>query len=229
MTSGSRNARSSRTCRVVVVDDHAIVRDGLCAILGGEPGIEVTGTADDAKSAVAAVGRLKPDTVIMDLSMPRTDGADAIRAIKQKHPNVRVVVLTFHKEDARIHSALEAGADAYVLKDDGREDLLAALRNVHAGRGYLSPAICDRVISGYVRGARPTSPGSMPAWTGLSTREREVLKLVAEGYKTREIANYLSLSQKTVEKHRTNMMRKLGLYGVSAVTAYAIENHLLSR
>ena len=139
------------------------------------------------------------------------------------------MVLTFHKEDAHIHSALEAGADAYVLKDDGRADLLAAIRAVRSGRSFLSPAICDRVMSGYVRAGASSAEHRSANWENLTPREREVLKLVAEGYKTREIAQYLSLSTKTVEKHRANMMRKLDLHSVSAVTAYAIANGLLAQ
>ncbi len=122
-----------------------------------------------------------------------------------------------------------AGADAYVLKDDGCAELLSAVRNVRAGKSYLSPAICERVMSGYVRAAAEPQQPAPASWEILSERERQVLKLVAEGYKTREIADYLSLSSKTVEKHRTNMMRKLDLHGISAVTVYAIENGLLSQ
>lgn len=219
---------STDPCRIVVVDDHAIMRDGLCAILNDEPDLDVVGVADNGKGAIDEAGRHSPDLVLIDLSMPRTDGAQAIRVIKSRYPDIGVVVLTFHKEDAHIRSALEAGADAYVLKDDGRGDLLAAIRNVRAGRSYLSPAICDRVMSGYVRSGVPGTPSQSPSWEKLSGREQEVLKLVAEGYKTREIADYLSLSEKTIEKHRASMMRKLDLHGVSAVTAYAIENGLVS-
>jgi DNA-binding NarL/FixJ family response regulator len=204
------------------------MRDGLSAILNGEPDLNVVGTASDGKAAVAEVDRLVPDIVIIDLSMPRTDGATAIADIKRKNPDVGVVVLTFHKDDAHIHAALLAGADAYVLKGDGRDDLLSAIHNVWAGKRYLSPAICDRVMSGYVRATVEPEQSTTASWENLSERERQVLKLVAEGYKTREIADYLSLSKKTVEKHRANMMRKLDLNGVSAVTTYAIENGLVS-
>lgn len=228
MSSSAPTTTAGTSCRVIVVDDHTIMRDGLSAILDGEPHLEVVGTAADGKAAVAEVDRLVPDIVIIDLSMPRTDGATAIADIKRKHPDVGVVVLTFHKEDAHIHSALLAGADAYVLKGDGRDDLLSAIRNVWAGKRYLSPAICDRVMSGYVRAAVEPEQSRTASWEALSERERQVLKLVAEGYKTREIADYLSLSEKTVEKHRANMMRKLDLNGVSAVTTYAIENGLVS-
>jgi DNA-binding NarL/FixJ family response regulator len=228
MESTESMASSNDRCRIVVVDDHAIMRDGLCAILGNEPDLEVVGVADNGKGAIDEAGRHAPDLVVIDLSMPRTDGAQAIRVIKSRYPDIGVVVLTYHKEEAHIHSALDAGADAYVLKDDGRGDLLAAIRNVSAGRSYLSPAICDRVMSGYVRSGAPGGAEQSSSWEALTAREQEVLKLVAEGYKTREIADYLSLSEKTIEKHRANMMRKLDLHGVSAVTAYAIENGLVA-
>ena len=229
MSSAVPTTTAGGSCRVIVVDDHAIMRDGLSSILDGEPELEIVGTAGDGKAAIAEVDRLMPDIVIMDLTMPRTDGARAITEIKRKHPEIGVVVLTFHKEDAHIHSALLAGADAYVLKDDGCGELLSAVSNVLAGKSYLSPAICDRVMSGYVRAAVEPQESVTASWEVLSERERQVLKLVAEGYKTREIADYLSLSAKTVEKHRTNMMRKLDLHGISAVTVYAIENGLLSQ
>lgn len=209
---------------IVIVDDHAIMRDGLTALLGGEPDLDVIGSASDGKAAVETIERVRPDVVVMDLSMPRTDGAKAIGIIKRKQPKVGVVVLTFHKEDVHIHDALEAGADAYVLKDDGRIELLSAVRNVALGRTYLSPGICDRVVSGFLRG----SERDAATWDLLTGREREVLKLIAEGYKTREIADYLSLSVKTIEKHRANLMRKLDLHSISEVTAYAIGNGLLS-
>ncbi len=228
MASAKATFNSAHSCRIVVVDDHAIMRDGLCAMLGNEPDLEVVGVADNGRTAIDKAGEYQPDLLVMDLTMPRTDGAQAIRIIKSKYPEIRVVVLTYHKEDTHIHAALEAGADAYVLKDDGRGELLTAVRNVRAGRSYLSPAICERVMMGYVQGGAPGAAKETNSWEVLTARERQVLKLVAEGYKTREIAEYLSLSKKTVEKHRTNMMRKLDLHGVSAVTAYAIENGLVS-
>ena len=218
----------ARPTRIVIADDHAIMRDGLSAMLDNEGELDVVATASDGREAIEAVNREDPDLLLIDLSMPRTDGARAISVIKRRHPDIRIVVLTFHKEDAHIHSALQAGADGYVLKDDGRGELLTAIRHVAAGRSYLSPAICDRVMSGYVR-ARAPAAGTTPSWSALTERELEVLKLVAEGHTTREIAEYLSLSAKTIEKHRANMMRKLGLHNASDVTAYAMENGLLSR
>ncbi|MDH4109079.1 MAG: response regulator transcription factor [Gammaproteobacteria bacterium] len=213
--------------RIMIVDDHTIMRDGLQALISGEPGFEVVGTAADGKTAIRNVAALQPDIILMDLTMPGTSGIDAIAHIKRQHPNVKVIALTFHKEDRYIHATLEAGADAYVLKDDSRAELFTALRSVLSGKSYLSPSICDRIVAGYLAG---NDGGSKePSWEILTKREREVIKLIAEGHKTRQIAEYLSLSPKTVEKHRTNLMKKLDLHSVSAVTLYAIQNGLISQ
>lgn len=206
----------------MIVDDHALMRNGLEAMLESEPGYEVVGVASDGMSAMRAVAELQPDIVLMDLTMPRTSGMDAIVQIKRQHPHVKIIALTFHKEDKYIHATLEAGADAYVLKDDSRTELFSALSNVANGRSYLSPSIVDKVMAGYITGGDASTSG--PSWEVLTRREREVIKLIAEGKRTKEIATYLSLSPKTIEKHRTNLMRKLDLHNVSEVTVYAIKN-----
>ena len=218
---------SRDTHRIMIVDDHTIMRDGLQSLLASEPGFEVVGTAADGRSAIRSVASLKPDIILMDLTMPGTSGIDAIAHIKRQHPNVKLIALTFHKEDRYIHATLEAGADAYVLKDDSRTELFTALRSVLGGKSYLSPSICDRVVAGYLAGGDSNS--KEPSWEILTKREREVIKLIAEGHKTKEIAEYLSLSPKTVEKHRTNLMKKLDLHSVSAVTLYAIQNGLITQ
>jgi len=174
-----------------------------------------------------AATSLKPDIILMDLTMPRTSGIDAIAHIKRQHPAIKIIALTFHKEDKYIHATLDAGADAYVLKDDSRTELFTALNSVLQGKSYLSPAICDRVVAGYLAGTDSTT--EKPSWEILTHREREVIKLIAEGSRTKDIAVYLSLSPKTVEKHRTNLMRKLDLHSVSAVTVYAIQNGLVNQ
>lgn len=213
--------------RVLIADDHTIMRDGLRALLDGEPNIEIVGTAADGLSAIRKAAELKPDIVIMDISMPGTDGIEALRSIKRKNSDVGVVVLTFHKEEHFVRGALDAGADSYILKDESRDELMKAITSVYSGKNYLSPGITDRVLTGYLYGANGEN-ASNPSWNQLTPREREVLKLVAEGYRSREIAEYLSLSQKTIEKHRANFMRKLDLHNVSAVTAYAISNGIIS-
>lgn len=211
---------------IVIVDDHTLMRNGLEAMLRLDSGYEVIGVAADGREAIQAAGELKPDIMLIDLTLPRTGGIDAIAQIKRRYPAIRVVALTFHKEDKYIHATLQAGADAYVLKDDSRTELFNALASVIGGKSYLSPTICGKVVAGYLSGGDATD--KQPSWEVLTKREREVIKLIAEGKRTKDIAEYLSLSPKTVEKHRTNLMRKLDLHSVSAVTAYAIQNGFVS-
>lgn len=223
---GNQILTSSKVHSILIVDDHALMRNGLEAMLESEPGYEVVGVAADGMTAMRAVAELQPDIVMMDLTMPRTSGMDAIVQIKRQHPHVKIIALTFHKEDKYIHATLEAGADAYVLKDDSRTELFSALSNVANGKSYLSPSIVDKVMAGYISGSDTSS--SQPSWEILTRREREVIKLIAEGKRTKEIATYLSLSPKTIEKHRTNLMRKLDLHNVSEVTVYALKNGFVS-
>lgn len=217
---------SKKVHKILIVDDHALMRNGLEAMLASEPDYEVVGVAADGMTAIRSVADLRPDVVLMDLTMPRTSGMDAIVQIKRQYPDVKIVALTFHKEEKYIHATLEAGADAYVLKDDSRTELFNALANVVTGNNYLSPSIVDKVVAGYLSGGDAST--SKPSWEVLTRREREVIKLIAEGKRTKEIAEYLSLSPKTIEKHRTNLMRKLDLHNVSEVTVYAIKNGFVS-
>ena len=218
---------TSKPHRVLIVDEHTIMRDGLCALLSADSDFEVVGNASDGSEGMLAATALKPDVVLMGLSMPRTGGIDAIARIKRQRPSTKVVALTFHKEDKYVRAALDAGADAYVLKDDSQTELFVALNSVLQGKIYLSPAICDRIVAGYLASAASSS--EKPSWELLTRREREVIKLIAEGSRTKDIADYLSLSPKTVEKHRTNLMKKLDLHNVSAVTVFAIQNGLVAR
>jgi len=217
---------TGKTHKILIVDDHALMRNGLEAMLASEPEYEVVGVAADGMTAMRAVANLQPDVVLMDLTMPRTSGMDAIVQIKRQHPNIKIVALTFHKEEKYIHATLDAGADAYVLKDDSRTELFNALGNVVTGNNYLSPSIVDKVVAGYLSGGDTSA--AKPSWDVLTKREREVIKLIAEGKRTKEIAEYLSLSPKTIEKHRTNLMRKLDLHNVSEVTVYALKNGFVS-
>ena len=212
--------------RIVIVDDHTLMRNGLEAMLQQEAEFDVIGVATDGKEAIRAAGDLQPDLMLMDLTMPGTSGVDAIVQIKRRYPDIRIVALTFHKEDKYIHATLDAGADGYVLKDDSRDELLRALSTVMLGNNYLSPTVCNKVVAGYVGGHNGSA--QKPSWELLTQREREVIKLIAEGKRTKEIAVYLSLSPKTIEKHRTNLMRKLDLHSVSEVTVYAIQNGLVT-
>lgn len=221
-TAGELTLTSKKVHKILIVDDHALMRNGLEAMLASEPDYEVVGVASDGMMAIRSVADLRPDVVLMDLTMPRTSGMDAIVKIKRQYPDVKIVALTFHKEEKYIHATLEAGADAYVLKDDSRTELFNALANVVTGNNYLSPSIVDKVVAGYLSGGDAET--AKPSWEVLTRREREVIKLIAEGKRTKEIAEYLSLSPKTIEKHRTNLMRKLDLHNVSEVTVYALKN-----
>ena len=215
--------------KIVIVEDHAILREGLKAMLASTPDFSCIGEAHDGKVAIQTVCELQPDIVLMDLSMPNTNGTEAIRAIKRRHSNIKIVVLTVHKAEEYIRAALEAGADGYMLKDDTQSDLLTALNSVLSGKSYLSPTICGKVVTGYLEGASSSfSNENIRSWDILTHREREVIKLIAEGKKNREIADYLSISPKTVEKHRSNLMKKLNLHNIQAITSFAIENSLIT-
>ena len=211
---------------ILIAEDHTILREGIKALLSKEPDLVIVGEADNGRQAIQKCKELEPHVVLMDLSMPNLNGTEAIRAIKQRNPGIKIIALTMHKSEEYVRATLEAGADGYVLKDDSQKDLLAAFASVQKGRVYLSSGICDKVIIGYLKRAADTS--SEYSWDLLTVRERQVLKLIAEGSKNREISTYLSISLKTVEKHRTNLMKKLDLHSVSALTTYAIDNSLIS-
>jgi len=213
--------------RILIAEDHTILREGLRSLLEGSGDFEVVGEASDGREAIRRCQDLAPDALLMDLSMPKMNGLDAIREIKKRSAETKVVVLTVHKTEEYILSALRAGADAYVLKDASKAELLMAVTTALEGKRYLSPDVSDKVINGYLEGRR-TLKGKT-SWDSLTQREKEILKLVAEGYKNREIANYLCISLKTVEKHRANLMRKLDLHNSAALVALAIEKGLIAR
>ncbi len=211
--------------RLLIADDHRILCDGLRALLSSEPDIEVVGQVGNGGDALRCLATLKADIIIMDLSMPQTNGMEAIANIKRRYPETKSIVLTFHKAEEYVGAALDAGAMGYVLKDDGHDQLLMALRSVMSGKIYLSPGVCREVVIGYLKTFK-NNGGTRTSWEILSRREREVIKLIAEGYRNKGIAEHLSLSPKTIEKHRSTAMHKLGLHNTAGITAYAIENGL---
>ncbi len=213
--------------RILIAEDHGILREGLRVLLSSEPDLEVVGEATDGQNAIRLAAQLQPHLVLMDLSMPLTNGTEAIPAIKRRLPETKIIALTVHKTEEYVRATLDAGADGYVLKDDTHHELITAIRSVLNGKTYLSPGITEKIVSGYLDRSATTS--SSTSWDTLTPRERETMKLIAEGYKNKEIAEYLSVSLKTVEKHRSNLMRKLDLHSASALTAYAIEKGLISQ
>jgi len=210
--------------RIVIAEDHTILREGLKALLSQDPGLEIVGEARDGLDAVRVISELKPDLALMDLSMPRMSGIDAIREVKRCCPDTKVLVLTVHKTEEYVIASLKAGANGYLLKESTHQELLHAVSHVLDGRPYLSPGISDTIISGYLSGRKDDVHTSLDT---LSQREKEVLKLIAEGHKNKEIAEYLFISVKTVEKHRDNIMKKLNLHSTLALAKFAMENGLV--
>jgi len=213
--------------RIVIAEDQRIVRKGLCSLLTPSDEFEIVGEAEDGLDAVRRVQACKPDLVLLDLSMPKLNGIAAIKEIKHQYPETKILALTVHDSDQHILAAFEAGADGYCLKDATHDELLTSIRSVLSGKTYLSPEVSKKVLEGYLEGRKTLKRTS--SWDRLTQREKEVLKLVGEGYKTKEIADYLCISWKTVQKHRANIMDKLGVHSASALTAYAIEKGLVSK
>lgn len=211
--------------RVLLVDDHRILREGLRALLAAESDLDVVGEAQDGQESLARVEALAPDVVVMDVGMPGMNGVEATRRIRAAHPHVRVVALSTHSDRRYVLGMLEAGAGAYVLKASAGEDLVRAIRAVRVGQGYLSPEIASLLVDSYVGRRFPTDAS---AWTLLAPREREVLQLVAEGLTSKEVARKLHIAVRTVETHRKHIMDKLDLHTVADLTRYAIREGLAS-
>jgi len=213
-----------QTYRILIVDDHALFRAGVRALLAEDPRVTVVGEADNGRDAIRAVGQLAPHLVLMDLTMPEMNGMEAMTEIRRRYPNVRLLVMTLHKTEDYIHASLKAGADGYILKDATQEEFGVAIHTVLQGKTYLSMDVSAKVVIGYLGGGKFSS-----AYDSLTHREREVLKLVGEGNTNKLIADFLFLSVKTIEKHRSNLMSKLDLHNASGLTAYAMEKGLVVR
>jgi len=225
MEAADRN--KPRKYRIIITEDYTIVREGLRSLLSSYPDLEIVGEAEDGREAIRCVEQLKPDLVLMDLSLPRTDGMTAIQEIKSRSPDTKILVLTVHKTEGYVRRALEAGADGYILKDANYYQLETAIRSVLSGKPYLSPGISDGIIKGYLMGVKSSSPETR--LSTLTPREIEIFKLVAEGYKSKDIADYLFISVNTVDKHRANIMKKLNLHSISALTTLALKEGLVDK
>jgi DNA-binding NarL/FixJ family response regulator len=213
--------------RVVVADDHTIVREGVRILLEAQPDIEVVGEAADGQEALARVRELLPDIVLIDIAMPNLNGLDATRAIKRDYPQVQIIALTMYESDEYFFQILNAGASGYILKKAASADLLAAIRAVYAGEVFLYPSVARRLVSDYL--SRVQSGEEKSSYDGLTPREREVLKLVAEGHTNQAIADKLVISPSTVQTHRSRIMQRLNLHNRAELIQYAIRKGLLDK
>jgi two-component system response regulator NreC len=211
--------------KIILADDHQIVRHGLRSLLSSEPDMEVVGEADNGRAVVRLVQEKSPQVVIMDISMPDLNGIEATRQIIAESPGVKIIALSMHSDSLFVLNMFKAGASGYLLKDCALEELVKAVRTVLNRKIYLSPGISDIVIKDFVIG---WSPPDSSAYSILTTREREVLQLMAEGRNTNQIAESLCVSVKTVEAHRKQLMNKLDIHSVAELTKYAIRQGLTS-
>ena len=202
---------------VLIVDDHTLVRDGLSALLANHADIEVVGTAANGREAVRDVQRLRPNVVLMDISMPVMGGLEATRQIVERCPSSKIVIFSMHATIEHCQQAVRAGASGYVLKESATEEVAAAIHSVHVGRRFISPKITERF--------EPKFDTESPI-ESLSRREREILQLVAEGHRSAKIASLICLSRKSVETYRSRLMQKLGMRGLCDVVKFAIRNGL---
>ena len=213
--------------KVLVAEDHTIVRKGLCALLYAESDIEVVGEAANGREAIKMVEQLSPDVVLMDITMPELNGMDATRQLKKRFPDLKILILSMHTSEEYIFETLRAGASGYLVKRSATTDLIQAIHVAYKGDSYLSPDISNKVINYYVK-QKEGVPDEPEGLDKLSDREREVLQLIAEGGKTREIAEKMFVSVKTVETHRRNIMKKLNIHTVAGLTRFAIKEGIIS-
>jgi len=212
--------------QIVLADDHVVMRNGLRLLLERQPDFEVTGEAGDGRTTVEICEAKRPDVVVLDIAMPQLNGIEAARQISAKLPQTAVVVLSMHSDEAYVLRALKAGARAYLLKDSAEADLIAAIRAVSEGKAFFSPSISKMLMDDYVR--RLGQRGVEDSYELLTTREREILQLLAEGKSNKEVASILNMSLYTVETHRGNILQKLNLHSVPELILYAVRKGVIS-
>jgi DNA-binding NarL/FixJ family response regulator len=213
--------------RILIADDHEVVRRGLCSLLQTHEGWEICGEARDGREAVEMARDLKPDVVILDIGMPNLNGLAATRHLSRENPQQKIIVLTITDSDQVIREALDAGARGFVLKSDAARDLVSAVEALERNRMFLTPRVNDMVLAGFLDKGINGSRGETPQLPKLTPREREVIQLLAEGKSSKEVACLLDLSTKTAETHRSNIMRKLGFHSIRDLVVYAVKNDII--
>ena len=226
MTHQLSKTEETKQITIIVADDHKVVRQGLRAILEAEPNFHVVGEAGNGLEVMRLVERLGPNVLVLDLMMPSLNGLEVARQVRKSSPNTQVVMLSMHKDESYVLEALKNGAAGYVVKDAGAEELIKAIREAAAGRRYLSPPLSDSAVQAYVQ---RVGAAAMDAYDSLSSREREVVQLAAEGYTNAEIGKRLFISPRTVEIHRANMMQKLDLRNQTELIRYALKRGIIAK
>lgn len=211
--------------KIILADDHKILREGLKALIVKEPGLEVVAEAENGEKAVRLADKFSPDVIIMDISMPDLNGIEATSQILANNPDIKVIALSIHSDKRYVSNMLKAGAKGYLLKGCAFEELLKAVQTVQSCRIYLSPSIDEIVVNDYIQKIKTPQASLLPE---LTSREREVIQLIAEGHRTKQIASHLNLSVKTIETHRSQAMDKLNLHSVAELTKFAIREGLTS-
>jgi DNA-binding NarL/FixJ family response regulator len=213
--------------RILIADDHELVRRGLSSLLQAHEGWEICGEASDGREAVEKAKLLKPDFVIVDIGMPNLNGLAATRQLAQFDPNFKIIVLTITDSDHVIREALNAGARGFVLKSDAARDLVSAIEALQRGQMFFTPRVNEMVLAGFLDKGTVAARGAPPKFPTLTPREREVIQLLAEGKSSKEVASLLNLSTKTAETHRSNIMRKLGFHSIRDLVLYAVKNNII--
>ena len=211
--------------RVFLADDHLILREGIRALLEKVPDIEMVGEAADGEAAISSIEQLMPDVVLMDITMPGINGLEATRLIKQRYPQIKVLILTMHETDQYLSEMLSAGASGYIVKTTDSKELISAIREVNQGDVHLYPSIARMLVEDYLH--KVTTGEEKESYNGLTPREREVLKHIAEGKQNKEISNFLGISVRTVQAHRTNLMDKIGAHDRTELVKYAIRKGII--
>jgi DNA-binding NarL/FixJ family response regulator len=214
--------------KIVIADDHAVVRDGLSLLLKSAPEFSVVGEASGGAEAIALIEKRKPDIVILDISMPKMSGIEATKIIRQTNPSIKILILTIHENEEYVHQMVQAGANGYVLKESGKKELFAAIRSIVAGDRFFSPRISKIMIDEFIKQAQDHEEAHPPSKHSLTKRETEVLRYIAQGLSNPKIAKNLFLSVRTVDTHRTNLMHKLNIHDTAGLVRYAIENGIVS-
>jgi DNA-binding NarL/FixJ family response regulator len=212
--------------RILIVDDQRLMRQLIRALLLADPYLEIVGEAEDGRNAVRCVAETHPDLVLMDLNMPGMNGIDAAREIKARYPKVKILVLSAHNSEDHIHASLRSGANGYLTKDASKERLLAAIHDILQGRAHLCSFATGALVGRLTKADGGVAEVASP-WDSLSDRERQVLKLIAEGRTNKSMARFLSISPKTVEKHRASLMQKLGIRSIAGLTTFAVQAGIL--